>query len=1058
MEWLSFLPGIFGLEMSLIIYKSSAGSGKTYTLAKEYLKLALRAPDYYKNILAVTFTNRAAEEMKERVLEFLIAIANGKHELIPMLSEELKKSEEEIRERAEQSLNHLLHHYGYFNITTIDTFFHRVIRSFSREIGLQGTFGIELDNDKVAEFITADLYQGVEENKQLREWLVEFSMSQLSDGKGYEYRKEIGVLAKQLFSEEFKNLPREQFEDEEAKQKVRLLKDELIKGKKDFEDNLVRIGNSFFDEMQAAGLTLDDLNYKASGPGGFFQKLKRKDYETLLTKRVEAARNDALAWTSKSSAGKDIIIQKAEQSFMPLMNEAINFIESNESNYYTAKAILKHLYTLGLITDLSQRLQEYKKEEEVILISDLPDFLSRIIDDSGSPFIYEKVGSRYNHFLIDEFQDTSKLQWNNFRPLLEESLSQGHENIIVGDAKQSIYGWRGGDPSLLMSGVQQNVPSTLDTSKGTNWRSAPNIIQFNNQLFSALPGIMSELMSDIIEESEMQMIRSAYDSVEQKVADKNKDKEGLVQLEFLEIEKGEKWNLRALERTIEIIESLIKEEHQLNDMALLVRTNWEAAQIVNYVLEYRREHETDIEVISAEGMLLANSSVVQLLLSALRHLLNPEDDSILADLVFRYQQSSKGKRFNDHNDFLKLTDRGLPEGFRKHKEHLLHLPILELTEVLIRTFELDQVHAEFAYLQAFQDAVLEFSKNNRSDIRIFLEWWEDAGAKRSVQLTGALDAIEVITSHKAKGLQYPIVIVPFCTFDFDSKTHPSWYETPKKESFTDIKSIPVDYKAELNKTDFSAYYKKEFAKWHLESLNVLYVAFTRAENGLFALCQPPPKDKKSMYGNASKLLWSFFEQHPIEGWSESAMVFRKGTLPVSHREVKGNLISLNGYSTHKWSNKLTIRKTGKAYYDDEVEQQRNEGIILHQILSEIIHWEDTSRVLDRYEKRMEITREDRDKYERIISNLWNNPIIRSWFEGNQEVRTEVVVLPKDGETRRMDRVLIDGNNVKVVDFKNGQPRKQDERQVQEYIGLLKGMGYEANGHLLYLKTGEVVDV
>lgn len=1048
--------------MSLTIYKSSAGSGKTYTLAKEYLKLALRSEDYYKKILAVTFTNRAAEEMKERVLEFLIAISKGSHELIPVMAAELDKSEDQIQSSAKKSLNHLLHNYGYFSITTIDTFFYRVIRAFSREIGLQGSFGIELDNDKVADFITSDLYQGVEENKQLREWLVEFSMSQLSDGKGYEYRKEVSQLAKQLFSEEFKKLPKDQFEDAASKEKIRRLKEQLNQQKFAFEHRLKDISNQFMDALAKSGLEASDIKY-----GGnlinFYKKLGNigsVGMEDLVGKQVESAKADSANWVKKAKKGEvdksDVVQQYAENSFMPLMNEAIEYISKNEGDYYTAKAILKHLFTLGLMTDLSQRLQEYKKEEEVIMISDLPDFLSQIIDDTGSPFIYEKVGSRYSHFLIDEFQDTSSFQWKNFKPLLEESLSYGNENIIVGDAKQSIYGWRGGDPSLLMSGVQKDLPiAQVDPAQGVNYRSARNVVDFNNQLFSRLPKMMGEMMSEVISADEMEMLHSAYDTVTQEVATKNQSVEGLVQLEFLETEKGERFNDRAMDRTIEVMESLLQDGHQLNDMAILVRSNWEATQIVNHVLDYRRNTDTQIEVISAEGMLLSNSSVVQLLLSAYRHLLNPDDNSVTADLAFRYQKSSLGTSFSGHNDFMKLTEEGLPAAFRKHKQHLLHLPILELTEVLIRTFELHKISEEFAYLQAFQDAVLEFSKNQRSDIRIFLEWWEDAGAKRSVQLTGALDAVEVITSHKAKGLQYPIVFVPFCNFDFDSKTHPSWYEAPDKASFADLSSLPVDYKSELDKTVFSHKYKEELAKWHLESLNVLYVAFTRAENGLFAFCQPPPKDKKSMYGSASKLLWTFFERNPLEGWSDGAMTFKKGSLTVSQRKSKEDLISLPSYPTNKWSSKLTIRKTGKAYYDDEVEQQRNEGILLHQILSEIVHWEQTDRVLDRYEKRMEITSDDRRRYEGIIKNLWTNQEVKAWFEGDHDVKTEVVVLPKDGETKRMDRVMIDGNRVKVIDFKSGQPKKQDEKQLKEYASLLEGMGYEVKGYLLYLKTGEV---
>ncbi len=1039
--------------MSLTIYRSSAGSGKTYTLAKEYLKLALRSKDYYQKILAVTFTNRAAEEMKERVLEFLIAIARGKHELISVYSNELEKSEDQIIEAAKSSLTHLLHHYGYFNITTIDTFFHRVIRSFSREIGLQGSFGIELDTDKVAEFITSSVYEGVETNKQLKDWLVEFSMEGLLEGEGYETKGQVSKLAKQLFQEEFKKLPQDQFVDEQVKEKIRLLKTDLINSKKDFDDRLTQIADHFDEAMLVAGLSIEDLLYKTSGPGGFFPKLRRKEYDSLLTKRVEGARNDAAAWTSKSNDKRDQIIQQAETSFIPLMNEALDFIENNKKEYYTANAVLKHLYTLGLMTDLANKLQDYKREEEVIMISDLPDFLSQIIDDTGSPFIYEKVGTWYAHFLIDEFQDTSQFQWNNFRPLLEESLANGHENVIVGDAKQSIYGWRGGDPSLLLETVEREIPQTaIDPTKNTNWRSAKNIVEFNNLLFSALPQIMIEEMGRSISEADGKTIGKTYEEAEQLVAKKKKDLEGLVHLEFLEAERNE-WKQRSMERTVETIERLLEDGHKLNDMAILVRTNKDATDIVNHVLDYRRTTETFIEVISAEGMLLENSQVVQLILSAFNHLINPNDISIQADLAYRYQKSIKQKKFASHEDFSKLANGGLPGSFTKFKQHLLHLPILELVEVLIRTFELNSFKSEFVYLQAFQDAVLEYSKNSRSDLRLFVEWWEDNGRKRSVQLTGALDAVEVITSHKSKGLQYPIVFVPFCNFDMNSRSKPVWYQSPYNEG----ENLPVDYKSELENTQFVDSYQKEFAKWHLESLNVLYVAFTRAQNGLYVFCEQPPSRKEKMYSTASKLLWTFFEKDSIDGWSEEKKTFSIGELPIYHRPSEGEMIHLENYTSNKWSSKLTVRKTGKAYYD-EAEKSRSEGILLHQILSEIIHYEDTSGVLDRYERSMQITNEDRKRYENLIMNLWRDDSIKAWFNGEGEVKTEVVVLPRDGEVKRMDRVILNEKKATVIDFKTGRSKFQDNKQLDEYINLLKEMGYETEGYLLYLGSGDVVSI
>jgi len=1045
--------------MSLHIYKSSAGSGKTYTLAREYLRLALRSPDYYKGILAVTFTNRAAEEMKERVLEFLIDISKGKHELTNYFADELNVTEKSIQKKATATLQQLLHHYGYFSITTIDTFFHRVIRAFSREIGLQGGFGIELDTEKVAEIIAADVYEGSETDRQLKNWLVEFSMQKLLDGKGYEPKNDIQGLAKQLFSEEYKAIADKLPGDEEGKQLLKSLQQALYATKNAYESHLAQIGDEFYQKVEHTDVGLEEFagGKKRTIPN-FFKKLSEKRLDDLINSTIKKCSADPSKWATKTSAKRSLIIHHAAQDFMPLMHEAIDYIEQNQARYRTAEVVLRHLFTYGLMADLTERLRAYKQEEDIIMISDLPDFLSQIIDDSGSPFIYEKVGNRYQHYLIDEFQDTSQLQWNNFRPLLEESLSHGHENIIVGDAKQSIYGWRGGEPALLMFGVQQDIPQAdTDESKLTNWRSAPEVVRFNNDLFDKLPKILSGLMEDVLDEDGQKAIIQAYEGVEQQIAARNTDEKGYINISFLPRSEVS-FEEVALEKLTDQLEHLIEEGHSMNDMAILVRTNREAATIVNHVLDYRRNNDTKLQVISAEGMLLNNAPIVQLLLSAFRHLIDPDDGAIRADLIFRYHQLVQKHHFDQHSEFLKLTEGSLPQTFTKYKEHFLHLPIYELTEVLIRCFDLAEVKEEFAYLQAFQDAVLEFSKNHRSDLRLFLDWWKENGYNRSVQLTGSLDAVEIITSHKSKGLQYPVVLVPFCNFHMDSRPHTGWYPTPDDKPFNQVDVVPLEYASSLDNTVFQPSYRQQMAKWHLESLNILYVAFTRAERGLIAFCEAPPKTQSKMYSSVSKLLYTYFQTQQPEGWSEKEMAFEVGELAVKPPKQNNELMALGQFHSHKWSDKLTVRKTGKAYYNDDAVKQRDEGILLHQILSEIIHHDEAEEVLDKYLARMEITEDDKKNYLRLFHNIWQNDVVKDWFAGGYTVKTEVLVLPKDGESKRMDRVMIRDGQAKVVDFKSGQPKKGDQDQVKEYLDILKQMGYEPTGYLLYLKDGSLYEV
>ncbi len=1049
--------------MSLTVLKSSAGSGKTYALSKAYLKLALRSSDYYKKILAVTFTNRAAEEMKERVLQFLHGIAFEKHELVPVLANELSTTEEEIIQKAKAVLSHLLHNYGYFSITTIDTFFHRVVRAFSREIGLRGTFQIELDNDKVTERIIDSLLEEVDDDKQLQQWLIDFSMDRLMSGKGYEFRNEIKGLGRQIFAEDFKKLPKEQFFREDGKERIRKSQTELWKVVRSFESKLQKIGTKFFEILLEAGLAPQELKGGSRSPiVGFFNKLANRNYRDLINKTVEKCVNDPDEWATKTSDKRELIYQLAEEKLVPLMQDAVVAYTNDEKKYFTSNVVLRHLYTLGLLTDLSARLQEYRTEEEVVMISDLPDFLSQIIQDSDAPFIYEKVGSRFAHYLIDEFQDTSVFQWNNFKPLLEESLANGNENLIVGDAKQSIYGFRGGDPSLLMEGVEESFAINEEFLE-FNYRSSHKVVEFNNQLFSALPTMLSELAADRLTDQGKERIQSAYQHVRQQVPD-SADKEGLVHVQFLESDRETEWRDVAFEETVKLIEHLQLAGHSLNDMAMLVRTNNDARFLVNSFINYKNSEAADpelsYEVISADGMLLSNSPAIQLLLTALQFLQNPKNKVAESELTFKYLSIVKdlGK---DHSDFSNLKSQKLPDGFNKYKEHLLHLPIYELVEVLIRLFNLPELRNEYAYLQAFQDSVLEFTKNNRSDVTSFLGWWDEKNRpdrKPSVQLTGALNAVEIITVHKAKGLQYPIVIVPFCNFDLDSRWHLSWYESPEEAPFDNLETVPVEYSSGLKNTMLSETYKEETAKWYLEHLNMLYVTFTRAEEGLYAFCEMPSPNARSKHSDVSKLLKSYFEESKPKGWDEGASRFKSGKLALPGEATSRPPILLSNYPTFKWSNRLTIRRTGASYFDPEKEQKRKEGILLHQMLSEMRSWEETDQVLDRYQRGMQITMDDRDNFKQLFDSLWKDGLIKSWFTPDAEVKTEVVVLPKDGESRRMDRVLIKGSEATVIDFKSGKPRNEDNKQVAEYMELLSEMGYQTKGYLLYLNGPQVTEV
>lgn len=1041
----------------LRIYQSSAGSGKTYTLAREYIKFALRSPDYFKHILAVTFTNKAAEEMKTRVIEFLKAISKNKHELVVFYANELNISEELVAEKAGATLTAILHQYDEFNISTIDSFFHKVVRSFAREIGLQGSFQIEMDTGKVIEQITDYLFDEVEKNSQLKEWLVSFAMERLGNQKSYDFRDEVKGLAYQLFSEDFKKLPTSQFYEDDFKTKLTGFQKTLGNITHTFEKDVAAFASSFFKLLEETHLDGTELKGGKRSPiVSFFTKLENKNFKDLINKTIAGCLENAEAWTTKTSKRKDEIIQLAEARLMPLLQETIDYYEKNKAAYLTAQQVQSYLYTIGLLSDLSNRLKRYRSEEEAVLLSDLPDFLMQIIGDSDTPFIYEKVGSRYHHYLIDEFQDTSYFQWNNFRPLIEESLSNGYESLIVGDAKQSIYKFRGGDPSLLSYQVQKDIPHAEVLKLDTNYRSAATVVAFNNALFSALPAVIEDVSGAQLGEKGCEKLTNAYADVAQ--TPHKKEDEGQVEVTFIQAEKGEKWEDLAIEQTIALVEDIQKKGYKPSDIAFLVRERREAVLLAEAFISHKNKTngEAVYDVITAEGLLLKNSPAVRLIMLALRYLNNPKDRIVEFELVDAYHSLNK-KQDKQHDYFKNISVSQLPDVFLKHQHHLRNLPIYELVEVLIRLFELSNT-GETPYIQSFQDQVLDYSKNYRPDIAAYLEWWEQS-PDQSVQLSTRGQQMEILTLHKSKGLQYPIVIMPFCDFNMDARSGVTWYPSPDQPPFNELDILPMRYSGQLTETLLAQPYQEELSSWYLEHLNMLYVAFTRAETGLFVFAKDTTGSRSV---NVSKLLLSYFKNEQLDGWDESTLIYSNGILPPVSSEkdaqAKSKELQLVHYPSYKWSDRLKIKKLRNDLLDEKAQQKVDEGILLHQILSEIKVWSEAEEVLLKYEKSMQITSEEREIYSLLFKKLWKDKVIKSWFDTGNEVKTEVLVLPKDGEYKRLDRVVLNGNFAKIIDFKSGKPKPEDKTQMKTYMKLLAEMGYETTGYLLYLSPIQYIEV
>ncbi|HEY8512935.1 MAG TPA: UvrD-helicase domain-containing protein [Cyclobacteriaceae bacterium] len=1061
------------MKTPFTIYRSSAGSGKTRTLAKAYLKLALQyQAQYFRHILAVTFTNKATQEMKDRILEYLDKFAREEpNDLGEELKKELGLDDATFRERSLDTQKAILHGYSQFSISTIDAFFQRVIRSFTREAGLVGDYRLEVEKEAVLEEVVDALIDELGENKELTNWVVDFARVNLENERAWDVRSSLVEFSKEIFTEGFKNIEDEVTNATREKGFFRDLLSELRKMKYEFVNFVKKKAEEALDIIHENGLSKSDFKW-AGGAYNFLEKLTRITSVAKFSDKEKGSRpdndyQDPMNWPAKTSPRFALLRQVAETKLIPILNEILEYRRRKYTACLSAEVVLMNFYTFGLIADISRKLKEYKDENNMMLLDDAPKFLNRVMGETDTPFIYEKVGSFYRNYLIDEFQDTSGLQWRNFLPLVTNSISQGYDNLVVGDVKQAIYRWRGGDLSLLQQEIIKHIGEQWVSVRqlNSNYRSAYNVVNFNNAFFKAASNFISI-------DTGQSVPLEVYSDVAQQVWRKE---EGFVYVSFLDDEPAEEtWKEKSLRMIPKYLEQLQDQGFALGDIAILVRENAEGQEIVGELMRYSHSEEARpdcrYDVVSNESLRLDGASSVNLLVAAMRYLLNTQDAIARAQLAYEYYRVSGGTRvltevFGVSNQG--FFEEGLPEDFSRDKPALKKLPLFELSETLVRIFGLGKDPGEIAYLQAFQDAVLEFSARERNDLGMFLEWWDQNKEKKSVQISGGVDAVQILTIHKAKGLQFKVVLIPFCSWNLDHKGYlaPTLWVKTDHPPFNRAGYLPVKYSSTLEGTYYSEEYQKEKLRAYLDNLNLLYVALTRAEHGLIVVSPSP----RVNYFNTmvSKILYDGIDREPglKEGWDAVTKTWRKGAWnkPAEKNDVSTAVTAtLREYRTFDWREKLVVKRSAKEFFSDAGDAVRtriNYGIHIHSVLSGVKYASDVSGALTRMVDEGMIASSELPVLQELLDDLFQDAQIASWFSSHWDVRTEVPVLLPGGGESRMDRLLLKDKHAVVIDFKTGVPSSSDQRQMQEYMTILTQMNfYPVEGYLLYIRSGEVVSV
>lgn len=1092
-------------QAPLTVYKASAGSGKTFTLAVEYIKLLVREPQNYRYILAVTFTNKATEEMKTRILGQLYGIANALPDsedyMEQMRAAFPRMTDEAIRRRADEAMQLIIHHYNHFRVETIDSFFQSILRHLARELGLTANLQIGLNDQETESQAVDHIIENIQlDSDPLLSWIMDFVTEKMSEEKNWNVIGRIKEFGRNIFKDFYKTHQRElrriMGEPDFFKaytSRLHALKATAVK-------TMAGLASEYQDIVNRHGLC--DSNFYQGGRNapGYFAKLAKGQFvdDKIPNSYVAKGILDHTELVRKADAGTpeaQIIVGLVG----PLLARAEEERKRQSIVVNSVDLTLKNLNELRLLGRIEEEVSRINTENNNYPLSNTQKLLSDLIDHQDSPFIYERTGSHLRYIMIDEFQDTSTIQWANFKVLLDDCLAHNNGSLIVGDVKQSIYRWRNGDWRLLQQLSPERDSRIRIRTLGTNYRSKRNIIRFNNAFFQAaaqatadeaLAGLEQHgAATSLLQEAED--IRRAYADVAQQVSPGHQQEPGnvagSVTIRLLPKTDYEENMVLEVKRTLE---HLLSSGIPSRRIAILVRKNKHIQLLANYFQQNPlsvRGEETMASMVSDEAFRLDASLAVCTVVRAMHLLGHPDDRLATAALVKTYRKICNGEaEATDTHLFVGRDDLRalLPAELLDRWTELLTTPLIDLAEQLYRIFGLHRLTGQSAYMCAFFDQLSAFVQNRIAGIEEFVEEWESVISSKSIHCDD-VDGIRLLTVHKSKGLEFDHVIIPYCDWEIEKSTDVLWV-SPATAPYNDLPVVPVNLSAgRLQASIYAAEYQSEHLKNLTDNLNVLYVAFTRAERNLFVIgrkddAQYPSALIGQVIGGG---FGGMLPDHTVEEDADGITTFRLGTLCPSVERQKRETLNVfsqteEGIAMHirNYDVKASFRQSSGSQDfitpDDELQtqEQRREyiqtGNVLHSLFASIRNIDDVPRAIDRLEFDGVLYGQtmSREELHRIIDARLQSPQVAAWFAPHWQVLNECTILsidPASGQVReqRPDRVIYDGRQLVVIDFKTGAERDAHHAQVRRYMQLLRDMGYpRVSGCLWYIRPNRVVPV
>ncbi len=1051
------------------IYDASAGSGKTYTLVKEYLKIILlsKKPDAYRNILAITFTNKAVHEMKSRVLESLSQFSKEKPsekalQFMQEISADTGLSLNAITEKAKSIIKNLIHNYAAFDISTIDKFTHKVIRAFAHDLNLPITFEVSLDTESLLTEAVDAIIAEAGNDAELTKLLVDFTMEKTDDDKSWDISREIMETGKLILNEnnreEITHFDKKKIED------FVVIKNKLTELTKELETDCSALAEEALLLIEINGI---DTN---SFPYGTFPKhlnfFKEKDVRANNHRYIEF---DDIK-IKKDAKDKTII-----ESSIPKLLEILSFIYVKIEKQLFYQAFLKNITPLSLLNTLSNKLTDIQQEQGILSITEFNKLIHEQIQNQPAPFIYERLGEKYKHFFIDEFQDTSEMQWQNLIPLIDNSLSSedllGERGslMIVGDPKQSIYRWRGGKAEQFIELSKEENPFLHHTkevkSLETNWRSYSEVIDFNNEFFGFIADeFTNEDYKDLYQNHSQQLL--------------NSKKGGYVNISFVpkseKADYGEEENPAKEElyllATLNTIQKVKANGFSYKDIAILTRKKDNGIAIANYLTQQ------GIPILSSESLLIGSSSEVKAIVAVLLYLKNNNDRESKANFLYYIastrDQSSNGTKLNDQNkvavhDFIALGMEQISEGdfeqwlasfdihfsFKNTRKKSLY----EAAENIIS--KIIPIEKRNAYVQYFLDIVLEQDLKKQAGISDFLSYWDINCSKLSIPSPEGKEAVRIMTIHTSKGLEFPVVIFPFAEEDYSKGPREKIWLNADEEQ-VGLSKVLVDKNNNVSNygTGSALIYNQKKQEELLDDVNVLYVAMTRAEEQLHVISGMQSKNKDGILpNNMATFFIKFLED---KGFDENKLEYKFGKSEKlsAAKDSKDETEKIPQLSATLNPKNIKIAQRESLMWNTKQQKAIEYGNILHEILSFIKTKDDIDLALIKAIENGMIVSSQKEEFLKTIHEIVNHQELALFFSREYKIVNEKTIIQKEGNLVKPDRMVLNNQNeIYLLDYKTGSHQMKYQYQLENYQNAVEKMGFKVTKKTL-VYIGETLEV